>query len=141
MHRGDVENFQLISSDTQVAMTAQGNGNDGPNFDEEQGGGSTDLQLDSGVNDNDRGQVTFSVAKTGGDTVSGNLGYDDPNIFNGENVCAVYGHIILQRMTSARVNAAAASAAANSIIVASTSRASAAAAVESADLIARRRTT
>ncbi len=93
---GDVENFQLISSDTQVAMTAQGNGNAGPNFDEEQGGGSTVLELDSdGINDNDRGQVTFSVAKTGGNTVSGNLGYDDPNIFNGENVCAVYGHIIL----------------------------------------------
>jgi hypothetical protein len=92
---GDVENFQLISSDTQVAMTAQGNGNVGPTFAEQQGGGSTTLNLDSGGNDNARGQVTFSAAKTGGNTVSGNLGYDDPNLFNGENVCAVYGHIIL----------------------------------------------
>ena len=96
---GDVENLIITSSDPAVAMTATGDGNTGVTFDEEQGGVSNvTLNLDDNdgaAPDNDRGQVQFSLAKTGGDAVSGVLGFDDPNLFNGEAVCAVYGTISL----------------------------------------------
>ncbi len=43
--------------------------------------------------ENDRGQVNFSGAQSGGPAVSGALGWDDTPAFDDEDVCAVYGHM------------------------------------------------
>lgn len=37
------------------------------------------------------GESTFSASTTGGTVVSGNLGFDYPNTFQGEAVCVIYG--------------------------------------------------
>ena len=92
----NVENLEVRSSVGDVAMVSQGNGNTGPTSDEEQGGGATPRVLDldaDGTNDNDRGMATFSVARADGSVWTGAIGFDDPNIFNGESTCAVFGHI------------------------------------------------
>jgi hypothetical protein len=53
--------------------------------------GPTTLSL----NDNILGETSFSAATTSGTVVSGTLGFDTPGSFNGESVCAFYGHVIV----------------------------------------------
>ena len=91
----DVDNVQVVTQTRDVAMTGQGNGvGTGPVFDEDQGGAPPN-EIDVSAA-NVRGQATFSVTQTNGTTYSGNIGFDDPNILDGQNLCAVYGHIIVE---------------------------------------------
>jgi hypothetical protein len=89
----DVDNFQVKSLVTNVDMLAQGNGNVGPTFEFESGGGALTLD-DDGTNDNDRGVVTFSAAESGGTVVTGTLAYEDPSGFPGEETCVIHGMVI-----------------------------------------------
>jgi hypothetical protein len=94
---GNIENL-LVETTTQVdvAMLAESNGNVGTTFDEDNGGAvPNEVSVDqSGATDNDRGQGTFSVSQSNGTSYAGVIGYDDPSLFNGEAVCAVFGKVI-----------------------------------------------
>jgi hypothetical protein len=46
------------------------------------------------LSDNILGETSFSAASTDGTVVSGTLGFDTPGSFNGEFVCAFYGHVL-----------------------------------------------
>jgi hypothetical protein len=91
---GEVENFQVNSSVPNVDMMQQGNGNLGPTFEFESGGGPLVLDDADGGNDNERGVVTFSAAESNGTVVTGTLAYEDPSAFPGESVCAIHGMVI-----------------------------------------------
>jgi hypothetical protein len=45
------------------------------------------------LSDNILGETSFSAASTDGTVVSGTIGFDTPGSFNGELVCAFYGHV------------------------------------------------
>ena len=92
---GDVENFQLISSDTQVAMTAQGNGNVGPNFDEEQRRRLDRTSSSIPASTTTTADRSRSASRRPAATPSRATSATTTRTSSGENVCAVYGHIIL----------------------------------------------
>ncbi len=52
--------------------------------------GPTTLSLSTGI----LGETSFTAATTSGTVVSGTLGFDTPGSFDGEDVCAFYGHVI-----------------------------------------------
>lgn len=77
------------ASDTDYA--ASGNGAPEGAYFAREGGAEPNSELING--ENDRGQVNFSGAQSGGAVVTGVLGWDDTPSFDKENVCAVYGHM------------------------------------------------
>jgi len=70
---------------------ASGNGNPEGAFYAREGGVEPNSESISG--ENDRGQVSFAGAQSGGPAVTGVLGWDDTASFDNEEVCAVYGHM------------------------------------------------
>ena len=74
-----------------VQLTTQGNGDAGPNFDEDDTAGPTTFNLDF---TNHRGELAFSAATTSGTVVSGTLGFEDLNSFDSEPVCSFYGQVV-----------------------------------------------
>jgi hypothetical protein len=76
-----------LSADVQ----AQIDGDQGPEVVSDQGVGPMTFQLSGTSN---RGETAFSGATTSGTVVSGTIGFDDPDTFNGESVCAFYGQVI-----------------------------------------------
>lgn len=92
---GDVENLEVDPLVTDADLFATGTGNAGLVFDQNQGAEQNSVSLDDdGTNDNDRGIATFSFARSGGEVATGTIGYEDPNSFAGETVCAIYGEVI-----------------------------------------------
>ncbi len=92
---GDVENLLLRAPDTSPSvLEAEGNGNVGVIFDQDNGLGGVAVSLDAAANDNDRGETSFSGSTTTGTVVSGDIGYDDTETYNSENVCAFFGEVI-----------------------------------------------
>ncbi|HEU4462826.1 MAG TPA: hypothetical protein VFR75_09565, partial [Solirubrobacterales bacterium] len=83
-----------IEVDPQTADTdyaASGNGAPEGAFYAREGGVEPNSQAISG--ENDRGQVNFAGAQSGGAAVTGSLGWDDTPSFDKEDVCAVYGQM------------------------------------------------
>jgi hypothetical protein len=76
---------------TDTDYAASGNGAPEGAFYAREGGAEPNSELISG--ENDRGQVNFSGAQSGGAVVTGLLGWDDTLSFDKENVCAVYGQM------------------------------------------------
>jgi hypothetical protein len=75
-------------------VQSQGNGNNGPVF-QENHGGPNNLRLDEGpTNNNDVGMSTFSASRSGGFDLSGLIGYSDALSFNNQSVCVVQGEVI-----------------------------------------------
>ena len=70
---------------------ASGNGSPEGAFFAREAGAEPNSEAISG--ENDRGQLNFAGAQTGGATVTGVLGWDDTPAFDEEGVCAVYGQI------------------------------------------------
>jgi hypothetical protein len=93
---GLIEDLLVDPPTTDADLLGQGNGNAGPVFDQDGGAEPNEISLDQGESafDNVRGMSTFSAARTGGSVITGMIGYDNPPVFNGELVCAVYGHVI-----------------------------------------------
>jgi hypothetical protein len=79
------------TGDTDYA--AAGNGVPEGAFFAREGGVEPNDEVISG--ENDRGFVSFSGSQTGGPAVSGSLGWDDTPSFDGADVCAVYGHVVI----------------------------------------------
>jgi hypothetical protein len=77
------------STDTDYA--ASGNGAPEGAFFAREGGVEPNSEAISG--ENDRGQVNFAGAQSGGAVVTGVLGWDDVASFDDEEACAVYGHM------------------------------------------------
>lgn len=50
---------------------------------------NTEIALDNGL----YGDTPFTGATTGGTVISGNIGFDYPNTFEGEDICVVYGEV------------------------------------------------
>ena len=92
----DIENLEITTDTLDVALNGVSNGNAGPTYDEDNGGSApNEIELDDdGTNDDDRGVATFNLTQTNGTTYSGEVGYDDPDIFDGQDVCNVSGHIV-----------------------------------------------
>lgn len=76
---------------TDTDYAASGNGNPEGAFYAREGGVEPNSESISG--ENDRGQVSFAGAQSGGAAVTGVLGWDDTASFDDEEVCAVYGHM------------------------------------------------
>lgn len=76
---------------TDTDYAASGNGSPEGAFFAREAGTEPNSELISG--ENDRGQVNFSGAQSGGAVVTGVLGWDDTASFDGEDACAVYGHM------------------------------------------------
>ena len=73
-------------------LTVVGNGSAGPVYNTNGGGEPNDIRLDG---TNAAGVSTFAgTLSDGSSTVSGTVGYEDPDTFKAENVCAIYGHVI-----------------------------------------------
>ena len=70
---------------------ASGNGNPEGAFYAREGGVEPNSELING--ENDRGQLNFAGAQTGGAVVTGVLGWDDTPSFDKEDACAVYGQM------------------------------------------------
>jgi hypothetical protein len=51
---------------------------------------NTEINLDNGL----YGDTPFTGATTSGTLISGNIGFDYPITFEGENVCVVYGEVV-----------------------------------------------
>lgn len=77
------------AGDTDYA--ASGNGAPEGAFYAREGGVEPNSEAISG--ENDRGQLNFAGAQSGGATVTGVLGWDDTASFDNEDACAVYGHM------------------------------------------------
>lgn len=91
---GNVEDLDVNPQTTDVDLSASGNGNTGPIFDNNQGSEPNSVSLDDdGVNDNDRGNATFAIARSGGLVASGVISFDDTDSFDAEPVCAAYGQV------------------------------------------------
>jgi hypothetical protein len=91
----NVENLVLDPPNTESDLKAQGNGDVGPIFESNQGSENNEISLDDdGVNDNARGETSFSAATTSGTVISGEIGYNDPGSFKNENVCSFYGQVV-----------------------------------------------
>jgi len=83
-----------ITVDPQAGDTdyaASGNGSPEGAFFAREGGVEPNSEAISG--ENDRGQLNFAGAQTGGATVTGVLGWDDTPSFDEEDACAVYGQM------------------------------------------------
>jgi hypothetical protein len=93
---GNVEELTLHApSNVASALEAQGDGNDGDFFEQNNGLGNISISLnESGLIENDRGNTSFSAATTTGTVISGNLSYEDSETFEKENICAVFGEVI-----------------------------------------------
>jgi hypothetical protein len=76
---------------TDTDYAASGNGNPEGAFYAREGGAEPNSESISG--ENDRGQVSFAGAQSGGPAVTGVLGWDDTASFDNQEVCAVYGHM------------------------------------------------
>ncbi len=76
------------------ALESQGNGvSSGPFYEQSNGLNNVDISLnDSGGNE--RGTATFNGSTTNGTVVSGNIAFEDPATFEGENVCAFFGEVV-----------------------------------------------
>ena len=84
----------VIEVDPQAPDTdfaASGNGAPEGAFFAREGGVEPNSEAISG--ENDRGQVNFSGAQSGGAVVTGVLGWDDTPSFDKEDVCAAYGYM------------------------------------------------
>lgn len=89
---GDVEAFEVLSAGPLADMVGGSIGNEGQSFDQESGTLNS-LELDSAGKNNSRGVASFTAALADGATFSGVIGFDDTSTFEGENSCAVYGHV------------------------------------------------
>jgi len=88
---GDVS-IEADPQSTDADYAAFGNGqSSGAFFAREQGAEDNSEEISGG---NDRGILTFSGSQSGGAVVTGTLGWNDTATFDGEDVCAVYGHFI-----------------------------------------------
>lgn len=76
---------------TDTDYAASGNGSPEGAYFAREGGAEPNSELISG--ENDRGQLNFAGAQTGGAVVTGVLGWDDTASFDGEDACAVYGQM------------------------------------------------
>lgn len=76
---------------TDTDYAASGNGAPEGAYFAREGGAEPNSELISG--ENDRGQLNFSGAQSGGAVVTGALGWDDSLSFDKEQVCAVYGQM------------------------------------------------
>jgi hypothetical protein len=84
----------VIEVDPQAPDTdfaASGNGAPEGAFYAREGGVEPNSELING--ENDRGQLNFAGAQTGGAVVTGVLGWDDTPSFDKEDACAVYGQM------------------------------------------------
>lgn len=87
---GDVT-LEVDPQSTDTDYGASGNGNSGPFYVREGGAEPNDEEI---TGPNERGQVNFAGAQSGGATVTGVLGWDDTSTFgNDPNNCAVWGHM------------------------------------------------
>lgn len=92
----NVEDLILDTTSLTTAVSADANGNVGAFFSRNNGIEDNSISLDEdGATDNDRGQATFTAAESDGTTVlTGTVAFDDPNSFNAEDTCAVWGNVI-----------------------------------------------
>lgn len=81
--------IELDPQTSESDIDGMGNGTPkGAFFEREQGAEPNSIDL---TGENERGEVTFTAAQSSGSVLTGTLGFDDTNSFNGETVCGVWG--------------------------------------------------